>query len=463
VETVVKKFHRFVETHRLIRDGNILLAVSGGSDSVAMAHIFAEYKKLYRKRITLFVCHIHHHIRPDADYDSEVAKETAKLIRAPFVIRHLKNPKRPTEAWARNARYNALFETALRLGCSTVATAHTADDQAETVIIRILRGTGLDGLSGILVKSAPVEGTTLVRPLLCFRKSELSEYTTKNNLPVAVDSTNFDLTILRNKIRHRLIPLLETEYRRGSVEALSRLALAAQTSQTEEVEPKCRFFFGHTECLIPKESLQEHPYGVYKAIRKALSILCGKQISLPLQDAVLRILNGILEDAHISTSLTKDVIAETLPEGVVLYRNKEEPPDEPHTFSVPGKICLWGIEFVSETFPSNGFELKEHKQHKSPFIEVFDADKAGRRITIRYLKEGDRFEPFGIDGETKVFRFLIKSGFPRRLRKFVPILLSSDDKPLWVVPFRIDRRFAIGPDTKNILRVEVRCSDVWYI
>ncbi|MCX7704422.1 MAG: tRNA lysidine(34) synthetase TilS [Planctomycetota bacterium] len=461
--TVLEKFSRFVETHHLLNDGNILLAVSGGADSSAMAHIFSEYKKKNR-RISLFVCHVHHHIRSNAERDAEVARDIAQRIRSPFILRHLTPPERPTESWAREARYRVLFETALKLGCSTVATAHTMDDQAETIIMRIIRGAGVDGLKGILLKSSPFESVTLVRPLLCFRKSELREYAEKHSLPVVLDPSNYDVKILRNRIRHHLIPLLESEYRRGSVEALSRLALSVQTAGVYEVEPVKRSFFGYVEYLIPKESIRGgNGYSFRKALRKALLLLSGKDSDLS-QEVVLRILNAVLAEKPLRTPLVKGFVAEVIPEGVVLYHLSGAKPQE-IPMTVSGSTWFDTVRFTSTVFPLGEFDIEGFKRNRSGnkthFVEFFDADKGGEELFIRRVRRGERFQPLGMSEEMKVYRFFIKQGVSRRLREYVPLVVSKDDRPLWLVPFRIDRRFAIDQKTKTLLRIEVMCEDTW--
>jgi len=388
--------------------------------------------------------------------DVEVVREVAASVGAPLVIRHLAPPERPTEAWARASRYEALFEVAQRLGCSMVATAHTADDQAETVLMRILRGVGREGLAGILLKSTPIDGVELIRPLLSFRKSELEDYVRRMGLPTSIDESNYDLSLLRNRVRLRLLPLLESEYRRGSVEALSRLALAVQSAPSPLIETIERSFFGFREVLVEREAVEDRPYALHGALRRATEVLTGRRAAVP-QDVTFRILNGLLAGESLRLSLVADVVAEVGGEGVVLYR-RSTPESESVILDVPGSVDFCGVEFQAEVF-----EREEVGKMKGAgrFVEFFDADGVGARLLVRCIREGDRFCPLGSDKKCKVFRFLLNRGVPQRVRRFVPLVMTEDDEPLWLVPFRIDERFKVRDETERVLRIEVRSDDVW--
>jgi tRNA(Ile)-lysidine synthase len=243
------------------RDAIVLVAVSGGADSVALLRGLAAVRQPGRGR--LVVGHFHHGLRgAEADADAQFVVALAAQLgldchcgqaRDAVADTSPDDRRRRSEAHAREARYRFLRELASRLGARYVATGHTADDQAETVLHRILRGTGLAGLAGIRRVRQLVPGVALIRPLLPFRRSETQGYLTARAQPSRCDSSNVDLRFTRNRIRHELLPHVAEWYNPRAVEALIRLARQAADSQrviealVEELRERCAPAFRETE------------------------------------------------------------------------------------------------------------------------------------------------------------------------------------------------------------------------
>jgi tRNA(Ile)-lysidine synthase len=219
---------------------NVLVAVSGGPDSMALLRSICALKSCGEGRI--FVAHFNHRLRGEAaDGDEAFVAAVARQLRLPLEVGRPPNTppqrfgKHGLEGWARQARYRFLTETAAKVGARLVAVAHTADDQAETILHRILRGTGIRGLAGMRRARPLSEAVTLVRPLLPFRRSEIRDYLRDLGQDYRVDASNFDVRRTRNRIRCRLLPELVDQFNPNLVEALLRLgSLAAEVQSAIE-------------------------------------------------------------------------------------------------------------------------------------------------------------------------------------------------------------------------------------
>jgi tRNA(Ile)-lysidine synthase len=222
------------------RDSHVVLAVSGGADSVAMLRAAVSLKNHTGGSGGLFVAHLNHGLRgPEADADEAWLRDLCQRLDVPLhsskldVAQFAARKGDGLEAAARAARYGFLQQVAERLGARFVALAHTADDQAETVLHRILRGTGLAGLAGMAAVRPLSPSVTLVRPLLAVRRRELLDYLASLNQDYRIDKSNANLQWTRNRLRHELLPMLREHYNSAVESALLRLA--TQASETQQL------------------------------------------------------------------------------------------------------------------------------------------------------------------------------------------------------------------------------------
>lgn len=215
-------------------DVTVLVAVSGGCDSVALLRAMAALKT--GGEGGLCVAHFNHHLREAADDDERFVADLCRRLGLPCQVGHVSEEtltsraKDGLEAAARVARYRFLQKTAGRVGARYVVTAHTADDQAETVLHRVLRGTGVRGLAGIQ-RVRPLGHATLIRPMLGIRRDELRQYLDALEQPFRDDASNFDVRFTRNRIRRRLLPWLQKHFNGEIGEALVRLGALAGEAQ----------------------------------------------------------------------------------------------------------------------------------------------------------------------------------------------------------------------------------------
>lgn len=192
----------------------VLIGLSGGADSVSLAHFISQMGR--KKHFPVFACHVNHGLRKAAARDAAFAKKTADILGIPFILKKVdvkklcKKEGLSTEHGARRLRYQALLEAAKKCGCQKIALAHHADDNAQTILLNILRGTKAKGLLGIPVKRV-LGGVEIMRPFLCITRKEVLSYVKEHGLSYIDDETNFEDIYTRNWVRGKLLPLLETK------------------------------------------------------------------------------------------------------------------------------------------------------------------------------------------------------------------------------------------------------------
>lgn len=440
------------------RGGRVVAAVSGGADSVCMLHALDALKS--ELGIEIVVAHLNHGARgADADADAaftqRMAVETGLEFRGGKIGEDVAPPAGGggCEAALRAARYGFLRRTAEETGASRIATAHTADDQAETVLMRFLKGASVTGLAGIRPVNGPV-----VRPLLEITRKQVEEYCAANGLEYCTDATNYDENYLRNSIRRSLIPALESEYNPRLREALVKMA---------------RNFRRDSGCL---ESMAEDALEAAAAGRGAksveLDIGCLRGLSeAVLSRVVLMAAYGLTgaEDARIESGHVDEVMelvrrpdagaSAAIPGGISVTRGYSRlvfrrddgsddagrRPSAEQMFipSCPGtyRIDAAGLTLEIAEAPFNEELLKSD----DAMTESFDASIVdGRRLSVRFPREGDRFRPLGLDGEKKLSDFFVDEKVDRTRRGHIPLLLCGDEI-MWVVGMRIGHRFRLDP------------------
>ena len=284
-EELVERVRSVLVEAQLVSRGNrVLIGVSGGADSVALLHLLAALRSSLG--IDLLIGHVDHQLRVDSAQDAEEVATLAKRLGVPLecvtrdVRREAEGRGWSLEDAARRVRYEALRDIARRGGASRLALAHTADDQAETVLMRLIRGAGLTGLTGI-PRTRPLQEIVVIRPLLGFWRSELLAYLAHHQLTYCEDPTNRDPAFLRNRIRTQLLPVLEREYNPHIKALCCQLAEQCQVDRAYLQAAATRYWkrlvkrHGHT-LLIRREGLARQPEAIQRSlVRLAIQQLQG--------------------------------------------------------------------------------------------------------------------------------------------------------------------------------------------
>ncbi len=433
-------------------DARTLVAVSGGPDSVCLLHVLLELA------VPLEVAHLDHQTRDgESAEDAEFVRGLARRLGVPChvesrpVAREAADTGQSFEEAARSARYAFLLRTAADTGCEAVATGHTADDQAETVLLRLLRGTTPKGLAAI----PPIclrEGISVVRPLLTCTRAEVVAWLEERGIAYRTDRTNADVRFLRNRVRHELLPMLRERFNPRVDEALCRLA-AAQRIEDDLLSRMAN---------AALETCARHESGLDRARFRALDPAIAQRVMALMAwrwgvDADYDRIGAAVDFAARGRTDRRFDLG-----GGVLLANTEEctapaaPPapvfEEVAPIAWPGETVAFGHRFRVRERPA---PLPENPAaYCSPARQVFDVDAIEGGLCARFRRPGDRIHPLGMAGTKKLKDYLNDIGMPPADRDR-QVLLTDAHRILWVVGHGASRDAAVTEATQRILEVEV--------
>jgi tRNA(Ile)-lysidine synthase len=452
------KFNEAVKEYQMFEPGDVVLvAVSGGVDSTALLHLlYAHSEKL---KLSLHIAHLNHLLRKgDADLDVRFVEGLAQRLNLPVTVEAVdvaalaKQEKIGIEEAARGARYEFFARTAERIGASRIAVAHTADDNVETFLMRLLRGAGLKGLCGI-----PPKRGKIVRPIIKAWRREIEDYVGALKLVPRRDHTNYESKYMRNSVRLKLIPQLK----------IYNLNIKEIILQTILLLTEDSLYLENKAAAVLAEVQKEAPAG---EIRLDLARL--KNIDPALHGRLLRLavaeVKGDLNQlafAHIRAIMDKLGSTEKwelhLPGGFFAQGGREElvigrergPKKEArefkYTLTVPGRVALaeLGLAFNCDF-------AEQLDRAAGPGVAYVDYAALGKELTVRNKLPGDRFVPLGLKGTKKVQDFFVDEKIPADERDEVPIV-ESGGRIVWVAGRRLDERAKVTENTKKIVRFEL--------
>ena len=464
----VRQMHRFIVQHKMIEDGEtVLVAVSGGADSLAL--LYGLHALRSQHNCKLHVAHLNHCLRPDADADADFVRQHAAHLKLPCTIQRMEIPhlvqqwKLSVEAAGRRARYQFYESVTTEIDATKVALGHHQDDIAETVLMNLIRGTGASGLKGI----TPVRDAKFIRPLAGFTRQQIEAFLTSIDVVPRHDTTNTDTRYLRNRIRHELIPRLESEYNPNIKTGLSRTAdvLRAESEYLDTAAQKaletCRIQNQQKNVVLDRAEFRKHHVALQRRVlRQSISEISGDVNDLYFAHCE-KMLNLI--EAEASNALL------ALPNGLQFRRAYqqlilERKPVETGNFAYPvatvGKTSievlnteitaeLGNIEsYPTPALPDGRFEAifdyeKIRKVFAEPSLEAFP-------LTVRNRRQGDKFQPHGMRGTKKIKDFLIDAKVPRYERDSIPLLVRGD-QILWIIGYTTSDVFKIESDTRQYL------------
>lgn len=439
-------------------DGSkIVVGISGGPDSTTLLHLLCRLRE--KHHLQLWAAHLNHGIREkEAKEDEKWVKLFAQKLNIPLTVDAIDVPLLAREkgdsleSVARQVRYNFLEHFANKVGADRIAVGHTASDQAETVLMRLIRGSGVDGLAGI----PPVRGR-VIRPLIRTFKWEIEDYCRRYKLAPRRDSSNKDLYFFRNRIRFELIPHLHNCYNPRVAETLHRTADILQGDKdlldklTKKAKKKVVKKKRGKEVVINGRILsQMHLSLQRRVIRHVLEELKGSLGGIEYSH-IEQILHLRESEGTKLTHLPGEVRAWQQYGELILRKGKGKRSDFFSHVNVPGETRMPQLSIVLNTKILS--QLPTHFPQDS-YQAFFDLDKIPGSLYLRSRKEGDKFVPLGMRKEKKLKDFFIDLKVPKLERGRIPILLSKD-KIVWVVGYRIDDRFKLDQDSKKTLHIKV--------
>ncbi len=427
----------------------VLVGVSGGADSTALLYLLGALAPEWRLR--LHALHVDHQLREDSDADAEAARDLGRRLGVPIAVESVSVERRGSlEAAARAARYVALERHAQRIGADRIAVGHTADDQAETVLMRMLEGAGLRGLAGI----PPVRGR-IIRPLLAVRRRALTVMLEQAGLTWHEDPTNRDLKFFRNRLRHEILPVLAAGHDADVVGALTRVAARARDAvdalEGVAATELARLARDDGDALtLPRDELTALPRPVAAEVLRQAAARLGSPA--PLRAWAHRGLARILASPAPRRALRLGGVSIEVSGALMRLERARPRPLPSRSVTVPGAVALpeIGLLFEARLLPAAGYAVPAQRDRVA-----FDADLVDGFLVVRRRRRGDRFHPFGAISERRLKTFLIDAKVPRWERDRVP-LVDVADSIIWVGGLRRGAQAPITARSRRILELHLR-------
>ncbi len=456
--SIINRVCETIDKYKMIDNGDgIVVGISGGPDSVCLLHALSS--SVQRYKIKLYAAHVNHMLRgKESDEDILYVKSICEKLEVELYIKNInikdisQKYKISLEAAGRQERYKFFFEVLKNTGASKIAVAHNMNDQAETMLMRFIRGTGLEGLSGI----KPVREDGIIRPLIETERIQIEEYCIANKLNPRLDKSNLEPIFTRNKIRLELIPHILKEY---NPKFIKNMAVMADNFRNDneyldyilkEKENEILNYSEDSVSLNIDRLLAQHPSKQSRIIRRAIGKLLGS--TTDIESKHISEIRKIITKG--TTALKVDLPRNTQAEveyNVLLIKKKVA---QNITYEYPvilnQSIYIKEINASVYAFTISPSELNTISLEQG--IAVFDYDKTKENIYIRSRRPGDKFTPPGMEGTKKVKDFFIDNKIPRAEREKIPILASTDSV-LWVVGYRINDKYKYTDSSKRILVV----------
>ncbi len=465
-----EKIFSFIRKHQMLPPGERAVAgISGGADSVCLLLVLLEWKRQYG--LELAVVHVNHGIRPEAGEDARFVQELCEAHGIPFYLRETDvrrlalEQKCSEEEAGRSFRYQAFYETAKELGAGRIAVAHNLNDQGETMLFHLFRGTGLKGLAGIL----PVRDG-IIRPLLCVERREIEQYLEEKGQNYCRDATNEEDIYARNRIRHHILSYAEQELAPGCVRHMGRTAeLLAETEDYLE-----RQTFAALEQCVEGGFAQEDAGNSRVSESVLSSYVLDRNAFLKFHPAVgrrmlhlllRRLSPGAKDISRTHVEALYSLFAEEgnrlicLPFGI---RGRRE----------YGRVILERGQQAGKGLPPEGFradfqvfsieELPRNDENslifpQNEYTKWFDCDKIKKSPVFRNRMQGDYLTIRDGQGRLhhkKLKDYMVTEKIPCVLRESVPVL-AEDSHVLWLAGYRISEYYKVSENTKRVLQVQL--------
>jgi len=460
-----ERIYNTIVEHKLINKGeNVIVGISGGPDSVCLLHALACLSE--RLEIKVYGAHVNHMLRGDeSDSDEQYVSDLCRKIGVELYTKSInvkemaEKMKLSLEDAGRQARYEFFYELSDKLGNAKIAVAHNKNDQAETVLMHMLRGSGLEGLRGMDY----IRGK-IIRPLLDIERSDIEEYCRKNYLQPRTDSSNTHTVYTRNKIRLELIPKVQELLDIDLIKTVSRMSeLIKADSDFINLNAlkeynSCKRDIGEGQVGLDLLKLVDlHPAILSRVIRFAINDVKGdlKGIeNIHIKYVENLILNGrtgavIQLPGRLRAARSYQIIK--------IYEEKKQT-DVPYfdmKINIPGKTHIEELNaFIESDIIKNRFNQKFYKNITNDSMEqFFDYDILSEGINIRQRRAGDVFRPCGSKGTKKLKEYFIDKKIPKEIRNNIPIVAKGSEI-IWIIGYKINDKFKVTENTMNVLRLK---------
>lgn len=446
---MISKVFDFIKQNKILEhNDSVLLGVSGGADSICMLYILDELKS--EMSLKLSVVHVNHMIRgEDAQRDADYVKKICNLLGVPFnqvnidVLTLAKKNGISEEEAGRQARYETFIKMAEEYNINKIAVAHNLNDNSETVLFNLFRGTGIKGLTGI-----PVKRDKIIRPLLCCTRTEIEEYLKEKNIIYCTDATNIETEYTRNKIRLEVLPYIK--------ENINKKAEYNIVNAAENLEEILDFIEQQTEkaykmyvdgAFLSESGFTLHTAVLNMVVRKMIEHQAGK-----LKDITKTHVKSVvkLKDMEVSkkVNLPYNLIAERTYKGIVIKKNEEEKVEQiSETLFINGKICNNSkVEVFLETKEVDAENIPE-----LVYTKWLDYDKINK-LSLRNRQKGDYIVIDDLGSRKKLKDYFIDEKVPREERDKI-LLVADGSHIVWIIGYRISAYYKVTNSTSNIIKI----------
>lgn len=444
-----------IEKYSMIEKGEgIVVGLSGGPDSTCLIHILSSIRELYD--IKIYAVHLNHMIRDEeAIRDEKYSEELAHKLNIPFYSKRVsvedyaRDKKISTEEAGRILRYDFFEDITRKTGAKKIALAHNMNDQAETILMHFIRGSGLSGISGI----KPVRDGKYIRPIIDCSRMEIEKYCCVNNLNPVIDSTNKEKIYTRNRVRLELIPYIQKYFNPNIIESLCK---ASDIIKDEDEYINSRTFIELDRIRIG-DGIDSNGFNL-------LHISLRRRMIRALIEGIKGNLDGIeskhindciefIEKKHTGKSINLPMGIECIIQyDVFKIRKREEIDDFEYNLKIPGSThinecnCIVNIKIVDK----NDLYFMD-----SEFIKYFDYDKIKNEITARNRRDGDFIYPKGMKGKKKIKDIFIDKKIPREVRERT-LLIAQESEVVWIFGLRDSRKYKVDENTKHVMEIEIK-------
>ncbi len=449
-----------IRKYNMIESGDkILIGLSGGPDSVFLFHVLNEIKN--ELNFSLYIAHINHGVRgEEALRDEKFVENLALENNIPYYLKtanmdeYAKENNLSSEEAGRKLRYDFFYHILDKINGDKIAVGHNKSDQAETILMRFFRGTGIDGLRGMEYKVGKI-----IRPILNIEREEIENYLIENNYEFKLDHTNLETIYNRNKIRLETIPHIEKNYNPNIIDTLFRTA--------DNFKADSDFLYEYTkkaydnmlkldiegEIILNKEKLlEEHNSIKSRVIRYSIGNILGNLQGITQKHIVDTL--EFIENSETgkSINLIKNIIIKLEYENIIIS-NKDDSNKDKYSYILNiGKNNLEELNLIIDIdlIDIDGYKVLKDEHN----TKYFDYSKIEGDLYLRNRRNGDIFFPLGMKGRSKKIKdFFIDEKIPRDKREEIP-LLTDDKNIIWIMDYRISEKYKIDSDTNKVLRIK---------
>jgi len=459
------RFKNFISKNNLLADcSKLLLAVSGGPDSLAMLDLFYKFRKDFE--LDIAAAHLDHMFREEsaaeADFVENFSKKKGiKLFRRQVDLPEIVNRNNlSAEAAAREVRFDFFKEIIAGYNYDLLALAHHRDDQAETVLLNLFRGSGLQGLSGIR-PTAEFNGIKVIHPMLKFSKKEILEYCEENDLKPRFDSSNQKNIYSRNIIRNKIFPVVEKKINNKAKEVIARTSnlLAAENEFLEKLT------FQKYKKILKNKSDNEIVIDLnkFENIDQVLQRRIFRQIYKQLNENLDGLYLEHIFEIEKLLSNHKTGRGVDIASGirvVISYSDLVFLKKDKLLLELTNKIEIKSGKIIEidkkRSLTAEIIEKKDFSFSENPQQAAFDYDKLNLPLFIRNRKIGDKFRPLGMSGKKKVKDILIDKKVPKYERDQLLLIVDSEDNIIWLAPYKIADNYKISQETDKVLILRLK-------